>query len=234
MKLGLQYFFYYLCRKIEYSMIKSFKDWTQYDLEQQFGLVKKSAQECTVLNDWLDVATEVSNEREVFELEDMRGDLAEYADSWNEEELKAYFIFPLLRLVDFRSKKYKLVFERKLSTSINGIELKGDVDAMIASGHYNRIVAPYFCLQEFKAEGRKPANDVRGQLMSEMLAARNLNKSDEPIYGCYLNGRLWFFATLIGNEYCFSNGLVADDKKDLVLIFNSLRKLKSIIDKRVA
>jgi hypothetical protein len=214
-------------------MIKSFKDWTQYDLEQQFGLVKKTANQCTVLNDWLDVSSEVSTEREATELEDMRSDLSEYADSWNEEELKAFFIFPLLRLVDFRSKKYKLVFERKLSTTINGIELKGDVDAMIASGHYNRIVAPFFCLQEYKAEGRKSANDVRGQLMSEMLAARNLNTNDAPIFGCYLNGRLWFFATLIGNDYCFSNGYVADDKKDLVLIFNCMRKLKALIDIRV-
>jgi hypothetical protein len=167
------------------------------------------------------------------ELDIMIGDLSDYANIWNEVELKANFIFPLLRLVNFRSKKYKLFYERKLSTARNGVELKGDVDAMIAIGSFNRIVAPFFCMQEYKPEGRRSANDVRGQLLSEMLAAQNLNQNDDPIYGCYLNGRFWFFATLIVEEYCFSNGFVADDKTDLCRIFNILRKLKGLIDLRV-
>jgi hypothetical protein len=221
-------------KKFVMSAIKSFKDWTQYDLEQQFGLIKKPAENCSVLNEWLNVDTNISDARINAELEDIRVDLAEYADSWNEEELKAFFIFPLLRLVNFKSKKYKLVFERKLSTTLNGVDLKGDVDAMIASGSYNRVVAPFFCLQEYKPEGRKSVGDVRGQLLAEMLAAHVLNKNDNPIFGCYLNGRLWFFATLIGSEYCFSNGFISDDKKDLVFIFNCLRKLKAYIDDMVA
>jgi hypothetical protein len=213
-------------------MNRSFKDWTQYELEQQFGLVKKTAQNCTFLNEWLNVESTISDARVEAELDDILVDLSEYADIWNEEELKAFFIFPLLRLVNFRSKHYKMFFERKLSTKLNNIELKGDVDAMIASGSYNNIVAPFFCLQEFKPEGRKSANDVRGQLLSEMLAAQVLNKNETPIYGCYQNGRLWFFATLIGHEYCFSKGLVSDDKKSLAYIFNCLKKLKTLIDSR--
>ncbi len=209
---------------------KSFKDWTQYDLEQQFGLEKKSAKECAVLNDWLDVADNVADSHILSELDILVNDLSNFVDSWNEEELKIFFIAPLIRLVNFKSHKYKVFFERKLSTTLNGIELKGDVDAMIASGSYSRIVTPFFCLQEYKPEGRRTVNDARGQLLAEMLAAQTLNGNGNPIYGCYMNGRLWFFATLIGNKYCFSNGFIADDKKGIVSIFNCLVKLKNILD----
>ena len=215
-------------------MAKRFKDWTQYDLQQQFGLVKKPANESTVLLDWLNVSDKISDEPVLAELNIIIEDLSEYADIWNEEELKAFFIIPLLRLVNFHHKKYKVFFERKLTATLNGITLNGDVDMMIASGNYNSIVAPFFCLQEYKPEGRRSANDARGQLLSEMLAAQTLNGTEIPVLGCYLNGRLWFFATLIGNEYCFSQGFVADEIGGLTRIFNSLQKMKSWFDARVA
>jgi hypothetical protein len=214
-------------------MARSFKDWTQYDLEQEVGLVKQATADCVVLNDWLNVPDTVEDERIATELSIMLNDLTDYADVWNEEELKAFFIIPLLRLVNFKSTKYKVFFKRKLSAVRNGVELKGDVDAMIASGNYGCIVSPFFCLQEYKAEGRKTANDVRGQLLSEMLAAQTLNGTDSPILGCYLNGRFWFFATLIGSKYCFSNAYVADEKTGLAKIFNSLTKLKTIIENKL-
>jgi hypothetical protein len=210
-------------------MIKNFKDWTTYDLEQTFGLQKQSPEQCSVLNDWLNVSDVVTDERINLELEDIRADLIEYADIWNEEELKGFFVFPLMRLVRFKSSKYKLFYERKLSVKRNDIELKGDVDAMLASGSYNKIIAPFYCMQEYKPESRKSANDVRGQLLAEMLAAQTLNGTDTPIYGSYLNGRMWFFATLIGNKYCFSNSSVTDSQKGLAYIFNCLLKLKTIV-----
>jgi hypothetical protein len=214
-------------------MAKSFQDWTQYDLEQAFGLVKKRTNECNILKDWLAVPNTINEPNEEAELDVLAADLAEYADVWNEEELKAFFIIPFLRLVNFKSDKYKVFFERKLTTQRNGITLTGVVDAMIASGSYSRIAAPFFCLQEYKPEKRKSANDVRGQLLAEMLTAQTLNDTDSPIYGCYLNGRLWFFATLIGSHYCFSNGFVADNKDDMTHIFNALRKLRGIIDEKI-
>ena len=141
---------------------RSFKDWTIFDLEQTFGLQKQAPEDCTVLSDWLNVSDVVNDERINFELEDIRVDLVEYADIWNEEELKGFFVFPLMRLVRFKSTKYKLFYERKLSVKRNDIDLKGDVDAMIGSGSYNKIIAPYYCMQEYKPETRKSANDVRG------------------------------------------------------------------------
>jgi hypothetical protein len=214
-------------------MAKSFLDWTQYDLEQTFGLVKNTANECTTLKDWLDVPDTLDDAAIMAELDELTADLLDYADVWNEEELKVFFIAPFLRLVNFKSKKYKVFVERKLSAKRDGVELTGIVDTMIATGSYGRIVAPFFCMQEYKPESRKSANDVRGQLLSEMLAAQTLNGNDNPVFGCYLNGRLWFFATLIGKTYCFSGGFVADDKGDIVRIFNILRKLRAMIDNQL-
>ncbi len=99
------------------------------------------------IEDRLNVPDVVTDERINFELKDIRADLTEYADIWNEEELKGFFIFPLMRLVRFKSTKYKLFYERKLSVKRNDIDLKGDVDAMIGSGSYNKIIAPFYCMQ---------------------------------------------------------------------------------------
>ncbi len=215
-------------------MAKSFKDWTQFELIQHFGLVKKAPNQCSVLMEWLNVEETINEQAIVGELNKILEDLTEYADIWNEEELKAFFIIPLLRLVDFHHPKYKVFFERKLTATLNGIVLNGDVDMMIASGSYNNIISPFFCLQEYKPEGRRSATEARGQLLAEMLAAQTLNSNDKPVFGCYLNGRLWFFATLIGKEYCFSQGMIADEMKDLIRIFNSLNKMKHWIEERVA
>jgi hypothetical protein len=215
-------------------MNKSFKDWTTFDLEQTFGLKKRSDKESVILKDWLNVANTVTDAYLSGELDDLRTDLIEYADIWNEEELKGFFIFPLIRLVRFKSDKYKVFYERKLQVKYKGIELKGDVDAMLASGTYNRIIAPFYCMQEYKPESRKSANDVRGQLLSEMLAAQALNTTDAPVYGTYLSGRFWFFAVLMGTEYSFSKGFVADSEEGIAFIFNALCKLKTLIDAQVA
>ena len=56
---------------------KSFKDWTQYDLEQTFGLVRKSADQCGVLKDWLSVEDSISDAHILSELDRMISDLSE-------------------------------------------------------------------------------------------------------------------------------------------------------------
>ena len=215
----------------------SFKDWTQTKLKETFGLVNKNG-ECEVLKEWMKAGENSNltiNERENAELERIRARLSINADIWNEEELKMYFICFLLDLVSFENEKYKLFFERKLTATLHGIKLNGDVDAMIASGNFDDPRLPYFCLHEYKQEKGKREADPRGQLLAEMLAAQTLNGSPNiPIYGSYMLGRFWFFGTLIGNEYCFSGGFVADGEVDIIRIFRILRQLKKYIDDRVA
>ncbi len=211
----------------------SFKDWTQTKLKDTFGLVKATT--CKDLDEWMaagEIPAELT-EREAYEMERIRARLENNADVWNEEELKMYFIAQLLDLVSFDGENYKLFYERKLTAERNGIKLTGDVDAMIASGNYDDPRQPYFCLHEYKQEKGKKEADPRGQLLSEMMAAQALNDSEDTVYGCYMLGRFWFFATLIGGTFCFSGGYVADTKKDIPRIFNILRRLKSYIEAKV-
>lgn len=211
----------------------SFKDWTQTKLKESFGLVNLQG-ECEPLQNWMLAGDEaardaVLNDREKFELERIRVALSRYADIWNEEELKMYFISPLLNLIDFNTENYKLFFERKLTAELNGIKLTGDVDAMIAGGSFDDPRTPYFCLHEYKQEKGKKEADPRGQLLAEMLTAQTLNGNSEIIYGCYMVGRLWFFASLIDNQFCFSAGYVADGQ-DIYRIYQVLKKLKDYIN----
>jgi hypothetical protein len=211
-------------------MSKSFRDWTRDELLDCFNLHKKEGV-CTELNEWLAAANDPIDTRKREDLEELRLELIDNVDGWNEEELKILFIGRLVSLVKFNTPKYKIFFERSLFTTLNGIELKGNVDAVIATARYNKPRAPFFCFHEYKAEDNTTTQDVRGQLLAEMLAAQVLNADGKIIYGSYLFGRLWFFGTLIGDEFCFSNGFVADGD-DIFKIYNILRKLKDYFDER--
>jgi D-serine dehydratase len=65
-----------------------------------------------------------------------------------------------------------------------------------------------------------------------MLVGQTLNKSDEPIYGCYIVGRLWYFMILRNNEYIVSKSFTADDE-DIYDIVKILKKLKNILFERL-
>jgi hypothetical protein len=63
-----------------------------------------------------------------------------------------------------------------------------------------------------------------------MLAARALNKSAYPIYGCYVVGRNWFFVVL--EEAIYAESLAFDaTQDDIFQIFTILRNAKNIIGK---
>ncbi len=216
---------------------KSFKYWTPTDLKDTFGLVRKEGV-CEELDRWIDDGKKLQQTTQLTDFEDqllelIRADLSKNGYEWNEEELKMYFISPLLRIVNFESKYFKLFFERKLTATLNDIKLNGTVDAMIASGDFDKPQKPYFCLHEYKAEKSGKDTDARGQLLSEMLAAQTINNDGKTIYGCYQLGRLWFFATLVGKEFCFSDGFIIDQKDFLLRIIFILRQLKTYIDERV-
>jgi hypothetical protein len=216
---------------------KSFKDWTQTELKNTFGLVKQKGL-CVELEQWIADGDALKksaqlSDNEHFIIDTIIAKLNDNVDSWNEEELKMYFISPLLLVVNIESEHYKLFFERKLNALKNNIKLNGKVDAMLASGSFDKPQKPYFCLHEYKPEKSGKESDPRGQLLSEMLAAQTLNDDGKIIYGCYFLGRLWFFATLVGNEFCFSNGFTADEKQSLLRIIFILRQLKTYIDERI-
>ncbi|MFY8001649.1 MAG: hypothetical protein ACOVSW_23860 [Candidatus Kapaibacteriota bacterium] len=62
-----------------------------------------------------------------------------------------------------------------------------------------------------------------------MLAARELNAITEPMYGCYVVGREWFFVVIDGDEYSTSDAYIAT-RDDIFLIVGFFQAMKRRID----
>ena len=91
-----------------------------------------------------------------------------------------------------------------------------------------RPKSPYFFLQEFK-KGKKSADDAEGQMLAAMLIAQVQNADNNPIYGCYLMGKDWYFTTLHEKNYCFSKSYDATQSQQLAEILYILSNLKNVL-----
>ncbi len=204
--------------------MRNFENWETQDLEMAFGIQK--VRNMPLLNDWLS-ATEAFNEFDTKRIERLREQILEFADYWNEDELKMQCISVILDIVDYKSNDYAIFSQRPLSATINGIEIGGRVDFMLAKGK-QKPVKPYFFIHEYKQETKKGSSDPKGQLLAELLTAQAKNDKAMPLYGCYVLGRSWFFLVLNGSEYAVSNALNASDS-DIYQIIAILRKIKDYI-----
>jgi len=206
-------------------MSKSFEQWNYEKVENSFGLNK--VKHLPALATWL-TSDEPIKQEELAVLQQYQDLLIDNVDAWNEEELKMFFIGPILNLVGYYHQKYHPFLGRVLSAKINTVTLNGVVDFMLASGKINPK-QPYFCLHEYKKmRGRN--NDPLGQLLIAMVCAQAKNdKAEQPIYGLFIEGRLWYFTVLLGHDYAVSEPYIAT-KADIGDIFRILRKLKSLIE----
>jgi len=177
--------------------------------------------------DWLSAEIVLTPDEEK-NISFLRDYLFDNVDIWNEEELKYYFLGPLMLQVNYQTEHYRSFLKRTLTATINDITISGIVDMMIAKGKLNPH-QPYFCLHEYKREKGKDS-DPLGQLLVEMLAAQTENKTQHPVYGIYIIGRMWVFVVLEGNLYSVSDGYIAT-KDDIFQIFSILKKLKVLIEK---
>jgi hypothetical protein len=163
-------------------------------------------------------------------VQDIREQVRQHVSDWNEEELKIKCVGPIVMLAKLDGERYHTFFERELAAEINGIKVNGTVDLLLAEGRR----APhktYFSLHEYKKE-RHSANDPLGQVLIALLAAQTLNKDGQPLYGCYVVGRNWFFLTLEGKEYAESLAFDAT-QDDITDIFRFLKHLKTIVEERI-
>jgi hypothetical protein len=177
------------------------------------------------LDSWLsDLPELTATEKLVSELYQSR--LLENIQGWNEQELSLGFIGPIINLIDFKVD-YKINFfaQRPISTIVGDYELMGKPDGIIAGGHHDPEI-PFFSFQEYKKDINS-SGDPAGQNLAAMLVGQTLNESKEPIYGCYVVGRLWYFMVLKGNEFSISRDFSAshDDIYDIVKILKSLRNI---------
>ncbi len=207
--------------------ILRFGDSTLVKLEDTFGL--KQRRTLPVLEQWLVVQAEVSDlEKQILGI--FQEGLMANVHDWNEQELSLHFIGPLFSLVKFTTEQFNLFAERTFSAIIEGIELKGEPDGMVASG-FREPKKPYFCFQEYK-KFKNPEGDPAGQCLAAMLAAQELNETKYPVYGCYVIGHDWYFMVLQGREYAMSQ-VYAATRDDIFDIFRILKALKQIIMKLV-
>ena len=198
------------------------------EVVERFNIEKQA--ECTTLDSWLDVSgTLTPTEQEL--LDTVRKEMKLVGRDWNEEELKMNFVAIVFYVAKLNvPKKIQFFYERRLSGEVDGIAISVKVDGMLATPtNANRPKKPYFFLQEFK-RSLGDDHDPEGQMLAAMILSQELNKDGKPLYGCWLQGKVWNFTTLIGRDYCVSRLYDATDMEDVQQIVFILRKLKDLIE----
>lgn len=201
-------------------MKKNFKDWTLDEIEITFNL--KQIEILEALDQWLAFEYKIDAYEKKY-LDELKEVYLIGGDDWNEVELENKFISPLFVFAKMDSKQFAYFLERELSATLGDYEVMGKVDGMIASGFRNPR-KPYFCLNEYKRQ-TDPNGDPRAQVLIAMLAAQSINQNQNPIYGCYIIGRSWYFTALVGKEYAISNVFTCTDE-ELYDIFRVLKGLR--------
>ncbi len=207
--------------------VLTFKKCTLAKLDKTFGLQQE--RKLPALENWLAGQADIS-ELERLMLALMQDRLIANVHDWNEEELSQFFIGPLFMLVNFTTKSFNIFAERSLAGVVDGIEMRGEPDGMIASG-FREPEKPYFCFQEYKRH-KDPDGDPAAQCLAAMLIAQVLNEAEQPIYGCSVIGYDWVFMVLQGKNYAMSTSFVAT-RDDIFDIFRILKVLKQIITELV-
>ncbi|MEM7127210.1 MAG: hypothetical protein AAF702_12835 [Chloroflexota bacterium] len=206
--------------------MKSFSHWTIEEVENEFGIGPRKTSKR--FDEWMNVKTPPSS-FEAEWLESIRADVELYSYTWNEQELIASCIAPVLRLVNFQQDVYRAFLERELSVPYKDETLSGEVDYMVAQGRHSPQ-RPFFFLHEYKRELEQ--KDPRGQLLIAMIAAQLLNQDQSPLYGVYVVGSIWRFILLEEKAYIVHRGLNAASD-EIVHIFGVLQNTKTIIEELI-
>jgi hypothetical protein len=216
-------------------MEKKLKSHDEAELITLFGLNRMVGNNVhPLMQQWMSTPTvEMStSEQELFD--DILENAQQNITGWQEEDLKMKFISFVLRLGHLKDTSlFKTYFEKTISATINGIFLKTKTDFMVAKGVLDRPQKPYFHFQEWKPH-KKPVGDSMGQLLEAFLIAQEVNKDDEPIYGCEVIGKEWNFVVMHGRTYCISQSFICTDRQDLHQIISILRHFKSILETRIS
>jgi hypothetical protein len=213
--------------------MSNFKFWTRDKLSDRFGL--EQTYDHPILVEWLQAHAPIS----AFEQESLRHIqqiMLRYVDYWNEEEVKLKFIGHLITLINYDSKKISAFADRDFSGQVDGEEISGKPDFMVARGK-QEVKSPIFFIHEYKKEINNDTPDPAGQLLATMLVAYEYNLQvpelkEKPVYGAYVIGRLWFFVILKGKEYSISLAYDATHEDQILDIFrilqNNRKKIKEL------
>lgn len=210
-------------------MEKSFKDCNLKFLEKTFGIEQIDI--LPDLDSWL-ATPSMPSAFEEESLLHLRSVLNFNIHDWNEYELDSHFIGPIFTLVNFSTKKFNHYSQRYLQGQVGDYQLFGKPDGIVSAGR-REPETPYFAFQEYKKE-LDPNGDPAGQALAAMLVGQSLNDDiSKPVYGCYVNGRDWYFMVLLGKEYSISQDFSATTD-DIFKVFATLKALKEIVTKLTA
>ncbi|TAE73529.1 MAG: hypothetical protein EAZ85_06885 [Bacteroidetes bacterium] len=215
--------------------MKPFEKWKTEEVRMTFGI--RQVETHQLMQDWCS-ASFPEEEKHKERIEELRIRLNRFANFWSEEDIKVFFIIPIIDIVNFYAfGKYRAFMEATISARTQDIhgnlcELRGRVEFVVATGEQDPQT-PFFFLNEYKPQ-IKAVSDPQGQLLIAMLAAQAKNNGKNlPIYGLYNIGQLWFFIIMQGQEYVSSKAFDATDAEDLKQIINMLRYVKAHIERNV-
>ncbi len=194
-------------------------------LVRTFGL-DRLYKNTPLMNEWLSVTGEL-NDFDRTLLDEVQVKLIENADAWNEEELKMSFISIVIFLARY-ANPIRTYYDREMSVKIGDYTLLCKADMLLSKGFGELIETPYFFLHEYKRE-KKYSGDPVGQMLGGMLISQAKNNNGKPMYGCYVQGRFWFFAILQDKEYVISRSFDSSDPIAAQQIIMILRRIKEII-----
>lgn len=203
--------------------MSNFRNWNLAKLNKRFHLERQM--QMSLLDEWLKAVYDISETDNYF-LHRIQENLSENLFNWNEQELSTGFIGPMLAWVKFTDKHSNLFEERPFSGIVDGEELSGEPDAMIAWGR-DEPEKPFFCFKEYKKE-IDPSGDPVGQCLAAMLAAQAVNEHRYPVYGIYVAGQNWHFMVLKDRQYAVSPPYSATTEK-IQEIYQKLLWLKDTI-----
>ena len=178
------------------------------------------------MDEWLSATGEL-NDFDTTLLNEVQVKLIENADAWNEEELKMSFISIVILLARYNNP-IRTYYDREMSSKIGEYILLCKADMLLSKGFGELIETPYFFLHEYKRE-KKYSGDPIGQMLGGMLISQAKNNNGKPMYGCYVQGRFWFFSILEDKQYVISRSFDSSDPIVAQHIIMILRKMKDII-----
>ena len=200
----------------------NFSDCTLGGLENKFGLIPLFTSE-TLIN-WIRATWQLQTE-DLSAVSRLSTLLTHNAEHWNEYDLGLHFIGPMFSWVDFTVPlRFNLFGQSSLTSVVDGIQLTGRVDEMIATG-FRSPKTPFFAFSEYKRQ-TDPNGDPAGQALGAMLAGQSLNQDGKPIYGCYVIGKIWSFMVLEGRHYAISHAFDGTQTEDAFQILRILFQLK--------
>ncbi len=189
----------------------------------------KSISDCKHLTDWQNATGQLAPfEKQWLAL--VRRDLLKSWNVWNEEELKMQAVSSIMRAADLEvPQQIRTFYERPMTGTLLDISLNVNCDCFVGTpDEGGKPVNPYFFFQEFKrTKGDK--NDPEAQMLIAMLLAQKINNDQKPIYGAWLQGRIWNFTILNEKEYCTGKAYDVTDEPQMNQVIFILQKLKTLI-----